>query len=116
MSGRQWITDSAVVRWLTKVAGIDFDDVRAEIAATPGLAEAINLGSTRYSANGLTFLIKDGLVTGILDGETPSAPRRSKFTGHLGSRQNNKTKASALDRRDRLAQLALQDEDENEDQ
>lgn len=56
------VSDHAVVRYLERRYGFDFEGVRAEIA-TPQLRAAAKAGAAGWKVEGGTFKISDGTVT-----------------------------------------------------
>lgn len=59
------VSDHAVIRYLERVYGFSFDEVRAEIL-TPDRASAIRAGASRISHGGVSFLVRDRTITTVL--------------------------------------------------
>lgn len=78
------VTDHALCRYLERVMGLPIEDIRATIAATPGLAQAIAAGARHVSIDGLTYSFRDGnTLATIQGGRTPSAAIRGGYiNGH----------------------------------
>lgn len=58
------VSDHAVVRFLERKHGFDFEDVRASLM--PGhIADAIKAGATSAKVNGCTLVIKDQCVVTV---------------------------------------------------
>ncbi len=78
------ITDHAIVRYLERVCGIDFDVVRITLDS-PEIRESVQrCPSGRHTINGVTFVTQDkALVTVIYDGEPREDAPRSDLGSHL---------------------------------
>lgn len=75
------ITDHAIVRYLERTGKIDRAKIEAEILC-PAVQLALAAGATSVRANGVTFCLRNGYVTTVLDNDKPLDRRRSKyFTG-----------------------------------
>lgn len=55
------VSDHAVIRYLERKHGFDFDGVRAEIL-TPDRVAAIRAGATSIRHDGIKFVVKDGVI------------------------------------------------------
>lgn len=62
MRGGVAVSDHAVVRYLERRHGFDFEEVRREIA-TPELCSAAAAGASGWKVNGGTFKIRNGVIT-----------------------------------------------------
>lgn len=59
------VSDHAIVRYLERKHGFDFDAIRAEIL-TPDRAAAIRAGATSIRHDGVKFVVKDGVIVTTL--------------------------------------------------
>ena len=109
MSKSSFISDHALLRWIERIEGVDVEKIRDQIAATPGLLEAADLGATRFAVDGAVFIMaRHGptspmIVTTIIDGSSPSNIRRQ-----------TKTKSTAHAAKKKRATIAFDYEDEDE--
>lgn len=55
------VSDHAVIRYLERKYGFDFEDVREEIL-TPKMIDAINSGANAFKVNNAKFIVKDKTV------------------------------------------------------
>lgn len=72
------VSDHAVVRYLERRYGFDFESVRAEIA-TPALRAAAEAGASGWKVDGGTFRIQNGtVVTYVENGSMTAKTSRRK--------------------------------------
>lgn len=77
------VTDHAVLRFMERVLGLPVEQIRKQIAATPGLAAAAAMGSEKVSIDGHTYQIKGRrYVTTITPGRTPVSSVRGGYSKH----------------------------------
>jgi hypothetical protein len=77
------ISDHAFIRYMERKLGVDVDAIRKEIL-TDRVKEALRLGATGYTVNGVKFKAQDGVLVTVLKswgerwtGFRFSQPRRS---------------------------------------
>lgn len=62
------VSDHALLRYIERVNGIDFDDARRSIL-TPTVVEAIRAGAKRVRVDGMVYIIKDKTIVTIITAE-----------------------------------------------
>lgn len=70
MKGAVVVTDHAVLRWLERAEGIDVEKMRRGIAQL--CAPAAAAGASKFSAMGITFIIKGNTVVTATPNSSPS--------------------------------------------
>ena len=65
------ISDHALVRFLTRAAGAEVEALRARLSASltraANAAGRLDAGEYKIVADGLEYVVKDGVVTTVLD-------------------------------------------------
>lgn len=81
------ITDHALLRYLQRGMGIPIEDLRAQLAATPGLAEACAVGARTFYIDGLSFRLKSGgYVVTVEEGTSQQATLKANEAKRGGGR------------------------------
>jgi hypothetical protein len=75
------VTDHALVRWLARSGAMDVEPLRAMLAASLERAAAaagrLDAGDYLILADGLTFVVKDGVVVTVLEDDGRHAQGRA---------------------------------------
>lgn len=73
------ISDHALLRYMERVQGIDVEDLKDDLLRRyPTLKAALKSGATSITVDGISFVMKNGTVTSVIEGST----RHSRST-HL---------------------------------
>lgn len=67
------VSDHCLLRYIQRVLGVDVDAIRGEITAL--LEPAAKAGATKFSADGMTFVLVNNRVVTVTGGESPSSAR-----------------------------------------
>jgi len=60
------VSDHALLRYLERVYGFDIEELRGQILSD-GAKQALRAGATGYTANGVKFKAKDGVLVTVLN-------------------------------------------------
>jgi hypothetical protein len=95
------VTDHAVIRWMERAKGIPVHEIRKAIADI--VAPAVALGATRFTKDGLTYILSGSNVVTITDSQSPSSNTINavKAGGITPKRPNTRAEAHQLQRRTR---------------
>lgn len=65
------VSDHAVIRYLERVMHLDVEALRAEIGRKVDKLDAVERGACGVIVDGLSFKIRDGVVTTVLSAHRP---------------------------------------------
>lgn len=113
-----FISDHAVLRWVERVLGWDVEAAREEMANTPGLLEAADLGATRFKADGVEFVMAmrcpgAPMIVTTVYGLEPAGQRRAGKAERVPRfRRRAKAMSSSVDVKQRRTTLATHYEED----
>jgi len=65
------ISDHALIRYMERVQELDVDSLKDDILKrNPGLLSAINSNATAFTVDGVTFVMKNKIVTSVIEGSS----------------------------------------------
>lgn len=68
------VSDHAVLRYIERKHGVDVDGLRAIISEI--VQSAVRAGASKVSHDGMTFVLRNGVVCTVIPGESASASVR----------------------------------------